>query len=276
MRIYFYPGTIGDVSLSTGPGSGEIIASWTSPGADGNQRTGASYVVKYSTYPDAIATQDYFANTAATFSQALSPLAPGGSETLTLTGLQPGTSYYVAIEARDGETPKNQGYLSNSTYTWAQIYVLGVDVANQSSPADFYGFGSVAMSSAVVSTATIRVTNTGTAPATWSLRAATTTAGSPWQLTRGALGTDVLRLSAGFDEVQPSTGAFSATSGDEDRMITTDTLASGATFSIDGSATGVNVPISQHRDVWFLLETPLATSTTAQQNIQVTVTANAP
>ncbi len=150
--------------------------------------------------------------------------------------------------------------------------VLAVDIQNLNGDPNSYGYGTLQMSSAVVSTATIRVTNTGTTAATWSLRAATTTAGSPWQITTGALALDQFRVSAGFDEVIPAAGTFGA----EDRMSGTDALSSGTVFTIDGSSTGVSVPIANSRNIWFLLETPLASSTTGQQDIQVTVTANTP
>lgn len=278
MRIYFYPGRISNIAASTGAAAGSVRLTFTAPGADGSQRTAAKYMVKYSTFPAAITDQNYFDNTATLFSAAVVPNSPGSAETVTITGLTPGTSYYVAVAARDCAFPtcedENQGELSNSTYSWAQVSSLGVDIVNLNGDPNSYGFGDMTMSSAVVSTSTIRVTNTGTVPATWSLKASTVTTGSPWQITRGALALDVFRLSAAFEEVQPSTTAFSASLGDEDRMITTDTLATGTTFSVDGSSTGVNVPIGASRRVWFLMETPLASNATAQQQIQVTVTAN--
>jgi hypothetical protein len=272
MKIYYYPGTITTVALSRTVNAGEISLTWNAPGADGARRTATSYVIKYSTHPAAITDQDYFENTATLFGQTLAPQTTGLVETFTLTGLTAGTSYYVAIEARDED--KNQGYLSNSTFTWAQAYVLGVDISNLTGAPKSYGFGAVTMSSAVVSTSTIRVSNTGTVASNWSLRAATTTAGSPWQLTRGALGQDLVRLSAGFHTVQPSSTTFSVSAGNEDRLITTDALSTGTTFTIDGSTTGVSVPVGASRKIWFLLETPPVTSTTAEQSIQVTVTAN--
>ena len=120
----------------------------TAPGADGNERTAAAYVVKYSTHPGAIVDYAYFENTATLFGQTLSPQAAGQLETLVLTGLQADTSYYIAVVARDED--KNQGDLSNSTFSWAQSYVLGVEIANLDGDPDLYGFGSLSMSSAVI------------------------------------------------------------------------------------------------------------------------------
>ncbi|MBI4395648.1 MAG: hypothetical protein HY548_01040 [Elusimicrobia bacterium] len=270
MRIYFYPGTITSVAPTPGTGAGTINLAWTAPGADGDQKTAAAYVVKYSTHPAAITDQNYFANTATLFQIVNFAQSPGSNESLTINGLQPGTSYYIAIEARDAA--KNQAYLSNSTYTWAQVSLLSVDIQNMDGDPDTYGFGTMNMSSAVVSTSTIRVTNTGTTPATWSLRASTITVGSPWQITTGGLGIDAFRMSAAFHGTEPLTANF----GVEDRLDPANKASSGADFTVDGSSTGVNVPVGNYRNVWLLLETPTATSTTQEQQIQMTVTAGAP
>jgi hypothetical protein len=56
-------------------------------------------------------------------------------------------------------------------------------------------------------------------------------------------------------------------------MVPTDQAASSTAFSIDGTQTGAAVPAGQSRNVWFLIDMPLSTSTTDQQAIQVTVTA---
>jgi hypothetical protein len=277
MKIFHYPGTITDLSPVPGTGAGQIRLTWTAPGADGKQRTVSKYVVKYSTHPDAITNQEYFESTATLYGiiDPGVPGSPGSQETYTLAGLTPGTSYYIAIEARDED--KNQGYLSNSTWTYAQATILSVLIENlDNTDPSQYGFGEMSMNSASVSTAAIRVSNVGTTPATWSLQASTITVGSPWQLTSGAVGFDAFRLSAGFDEARPPVGAFSSQSGSEDRLTPVDTLASSTAFSIDGSTTGANVSMTESRRIWFLMETPLITSTTEQQLIRVTVTANTP
>jgi hypothetical protein len=272
MKIYFQPGTVTTLTPVTGTNAGEINLTWSSPGADGYRRTATSYVVKYSTFPATIPDMNYFENTATVFGQAISPQAPGNLESLVLTGLQPDTTYYIAVIARDED--KNQSYLSTPASTWARSYVLGVSINNTSGAPKFYDFGSISMSSAVVSTATIQVTNTGTTASNWSLQAATNTLGSPWVLTRGNKSQDTFRVSAAFHGTQPSSTTFSSSLGFEDRLITTDALATATTFSIDGSATGANVPVSGVRNIWFMMETPPVTSTLSQQSIQVTVTAN--
>lgn len=272
MKIFFYPGTVTTLAPAPGTQAGELNLTWNAPGADGNRRIATGYVIKYSTFPTPISDMQYFENSATTYGHSLSPQSAGSIETLVLTGLQPDTTYYVAVVARDED--KNQSRLSSAASSWACSYRLGVTINNTSGAAKFYDFGAISMSSAVVSTATIQVANTGTVASNWSLRAATATALSPWTLTRGTQGQDQARVSAAFKATQPSSTTFSSDLGFEDRMITTEALATGTTFSIDGVYTGAGVPVSGTRNVWFMMETPPVTSTLSQQSIQVTVTAN--
>src|SRR5690348_3738300 len=97
MKIYFYPGTVTTLAPVPGTNAGELNLTWNAPGADGDRRTATNYVVKYSTYPNPIPNMQYFENTATTYGQSLSPLTSGGVESMVLTGLQPGTTYYVAV-----------------------------------------------------------------------------------------------------------------------------------------------------------------------------------
>jgi hypothetical protein len=156
---------------------------------------------------------------------------------------------------------------------WAVAYTTGTVWAELSVfiDADSYDFGAFEAPSSEVSTSTIRVINDSfDTPATWSLRASTITAGSLWKLVNGPMvDSDDFRLSAAFHDVQPSSSSFSA----DDRLILTDQTSSSTAFSIDGSSTGVAVPVGASRNIWFLMETPLSSGTTEQQLIQITVTA---
>jgi len=113
------PSAINDLSASTGVNSGEINVSWTATGDDGNSGTATGYVVKYSTA--SITNQSQF-DSANTCVQSWSPLPAGSTENHVLSGFNPGTTYYIAIEARD-EKP-NQGGLSNVPYALAQTDVI--------------------------------------------------------------------------------------------------------------------------------------------------------
>lgn len=75
-----------------------IRLNWTAPGDDGNTGTAVEYDVRYWTSPI----------TAANFNSATrwttgvpTPLVAGTSQTTTVTGLTPTTTYYFAIKAKD-------------------------------------------------------------------------------------------------------------------------------------------------------------------------------
>src|SRR6266487_2478459 len=103
------PGAINDLGGVTGANGGEVNLSWTAVGDDGMNGTAASYLVRYSVSPIASET-DW--NNATLFANSLTPKAAGGRESLTVTGLFPGTRYYFAVRSLD-EKPNLAG-LSNS------------------------------------------------------------------------------------------------------------------------------------------------------------------
>jgi len=82
---------------------------WTAPGDDGSTGTASSYDIRYRT--DAAITTANWA-TATPASGEPSPQAAGSAESFTVTGLNPGTTYYFAIQTAD-EVPNLSG-LSNS------------------------------------------------------------------------------------------------------------------------------------------------------------------
>lgn len=91
------PGWIDDLDATTGSAQGQIDLRWTAPGDDGMIGQAELYDIRYDT--DALSEQ--------TWSQATrvipspSPRPAGSSESLTLSGLIPGTTYYVGIKVYD-------------------------------------------------------------------------------------------------------------------------------------------------------------------------------
>ncbi|MFQ5868095.1 MAG: hypothetical protein ACE5IT_08940, partial [bacterium] len=87
-------------------------------------------------------------------------------------------------------------------------------------------------------------------------------------------GNDEFTLQAAFHSSQPSNDDISWKADD----ILTESLqqCTTAAFSIDGSQHGKDVPPSEIRNIWFRLKTPLSTSTTTQQSITVTISAEWP
>ncbi|MBL0057909.1 MAG: fibronectin type III domain-containing protein [Elusimicrobia bacterium] len=262
MRTFFFPGTITDLAVTTGPASGELRLAWSAPGADGREGRAALYKVRYSPFPAAILTQSDF-ETALDSANIVVPQLPNVAEpSFSITGLIPGTTYFVAVEARDADG--NQAELSNVPSKWAQFSLLSVDISSSS-----YDFGLFSQSTQTVSTSTIRVINNGTLPSTWSLAAATTTAGSPWVMTSGSPAPDRVSLSAGFHVNRPVPAQF----GPEDRMVPQGQNSSALAFSIDGTQTGAGVAPTAERNLWMLLETPTSSSVPGRQDFQITVVA---
>ncbi|RMD99733.1 MAG: hypothetical protein D6814_05025, partial [Calditrichaeota bacterium] len=90
------PAKVTDLGVQSFSGS-SITLQWTAPGDDGNSGTATQYEVRYSTSPI----------TSANFSSAtLAPNPPfpspsGTLETMTITGLSSGTTYYFRLKTKD-------------------------------------------------------------------------------------------------------------------------------------------------------------------------------
>jgi len=100
------PATITDLSAGN-PGQNSIDLSWTAPGDDGSTGTASEYDIRYST---SIITEVNW-DAATQVSGEPSPQAAGSSESFSVTGLNPATTYYFGIKTAD-EVP-NWSELSN-------------------------------------------------------------------------------------------------------------------------------------------------------------------
>lgn len=101
------PAAVTDLAVA-GSTQSSVTLTWTAPGDDGNSGTAASYDIRYALSQITDATWD-----AAT--QAVGepgPQVAGSSETFTITGLSPATSYWFALKTAD-EVPNISG-ISNS------------------------------------------------------------------------------------------------------------------------------------------------------------------
>ncbi|MEK6544267.1 MAG: fibronectin type III domain-containing protein [Elusimicrobiota bacterium] len=258
MEYYFYPGTISDVVVSSGDYAGSVDLTWTASGGNGSITTLTSYVIKWDTKP--ILTQAAFEG-ATTYAQVIVPKAPDGSESYTLTGLDRDTTIYVNIAARDAD--KNQSFLSNAASSVTAASALSIAI----SPSDL-GIMAIDIASSIVHGTPLRVTHDGNVFEDYAIRATTSTANTPWALA-GAPGTDLFTLKAGFHATKPSSTSYDAT----DIVTYFDKLSGAGQFSIDSSSTGTHVGIQQIRDLWLNILSPLLTSTTFQQKIDISITA---
>jgi chitodextrinase len=102
------PSAISDLATSNPTGS-SITLTWTAPGDDGMTGNATGYIVKYST-SGSITASNW--GSATTYTQSWTPAKNGTTETHTVTGLDPGTEYWFAVDSYD-EAPNYSG-VSNS------------------------------------------------------------------------------------------------------------------------------------------------------------------
>ncbi len=93
----------------TGSNTGEVDLSWTAPGDDGDTGTAAEYIIHYADSTiDSLAKWDAAMNI---IGEPVPQIA-GSAETLTVSGLVPGQTYFFALRTRDDSD--NLSDLSNS------------------------------------------------------------------------------------------------------------------------------------------------------------------
>ena len=88
--------------------------SWTAPGDDGTEGTAAAYIIRYNPLP---ITEETWA-TSTDVPNALVPQPAGSLESMTVTGLVPGSAYHFALKTQD-EVPNTPG-VSNTPRTQAK------------------------------------------------------------------------------------------------------------------------------------------------------------
>ena len=102
------PAAVSNLAAATGSNGGEINLTWTAPGDDGSSGTATTYIIKYSA--SAITTDAQF-NAATDVTGEPAPAVAGTNQSMTVTGLTPGQTYYFAMKTQD-EVP-NTSALSN-------------------------------------------------------------------------------------------------------------------------------------------------------------------
>lgn len=90
------PAAVTDLTASRPAGS-SVTLSWTAPGDDGNAGAAGHYELRYSTSP--ITTENW--TDAVRVGGVPAPREAGAQEETTVTGLDSGTVYYFAVQARD-------------------------------------------------------------------------------------------------------------------------------------------------------------------------------
>jgi formylglycine-generating enzyme required for sulfatase activity len=112
------PAPVTDLVATTGIAPGTVDLSWTAPGNDGTTGTASVYIVRYHTAPITEAT--WTAATDVTGEPA--PNVAGSIETMTVSGLVAGQTYYFALRTQD-EVP-NTSDVSNSPWAVGSLHSL--------------------------------------------------------------------------------------------------------------------------------------------------------
>ncbi|UCD17371.1 MAG: fibronectin type III domain-containing protein [Candidatus Zixiibacteriota bacterium] len=126
------PAAIDDLAASSGDYEGELTLRWTAPGDDGYEGIAGYYVILYSL--DTIDASNW--EQADLWVSPPSPLPAGQEQIFTLTDLQPGKEYWVAIKTVDDAF--NISELSNCTCGEAKFeFSLDADDEIAEVPTDF-------------------------------------------------------------------------------------------------------------------------------------------
>jgi hypothetical protein len=128
-------------------------------------------------------------------------------------------------------------------------------------------FGTVTASSVTVSSDSSHVVNDGNVTETYSLNLANP---GSWTAVQAAPVAEQYCLSAQFNGSQPTAVSFTYA---DHALSTTSTACSGTKFA--GDQTGLSVPATEARYLWFKFEAPSSTAVTTEQTIVVTITAAA-
>ncbi len=253
------PAAITDLTGLCDSGTGDVTLSWSTPGDDdwsGTLPSGSKYIIDYSTYSIQWSTTTYDVEI------ATSGVAPYTEVSHKITGLTGDTTWYFKIWTRD-EVPANWSGLSNGATVWVNP-ILSISIST-----DTYNFGTIDCATSTVSGSTITVTNDGNVIETYSIKCSSTTKWTP----QNTPGPNEFTLQSAFHPSEPT---------DDDLIWETDDILTDelepcttAVFSIDGTEHGKEVPPFDNNDrkLWFRLKMPLATSTTDQQNITITINA---
>lgn len=128
-------------------------------------------------------------------------------------------------------------------------------------------FGTVTASSVTVSSDSSHVVNDGNVTETYSLNLANP---ASWTAVQAAPGAEEYCLSAQFNSSEPTAVSFTYA---DHALSTTSTASSASKFA--GDQTGLSVPATEARYLWFKFEAPSSTAVTTEQTIVVTITAAA-
>ncbi len=265
------PRKVTSLTALTGFYPGEIELKWTTPGDDDDDQGQDDTVVLYkgarlyiattTIEADALSTAYWNAHRNSAEIQISTSISKPNQGYL-VTGLEEGVTYYFRMWLRNSHG--NFTALSNGATNTAAIAEIGVVIMGT----DTFNFGNMDLGASAVTGSSFTIRNVGNVKQDYSLSATTITTDSPWALD-SAPGIDKAVLRGGFKASAPALVEFGA----EDIIQFNDQISDSTKYAI-GASSGTAAHIGQDRFLWLRLDTPLMTSTTWQQDIQINVTGN--
>ena len=272
-----------------------IELSWISPGDDGwtGNIEGGLYRIRYSTYVTSdsdfwtTGTWNDFKNKFEIIWSTNTP--PLQQQRRRLTGLLPGVTYYIRIWTRD-ENSDNWSTISNAATSWAQIVVVGIYVTGYAelSWSTTYNFDWLQTNTSSITSYGLLIRNDGNVYEDYGLKIDTITMAevykTEWKIDNSSVvKNNIFVLEYIFYNLPPPTTYFGTAynSGTDD--VITDTIIWSAEGTKYHPPSEVNQPentkgirvipfednVDDLRKGWFMIRTPLATSTTEPQVIPV-------
>jgi hypothetical protein len=272
-----------------------IELSWISPGDDGwtGNIEGGLYRIRYSTYVTSdsdfwtTGTWNDFKNKFEIIWSTDTP--PLQQQRRRLTGLLPGVTYYIRIWTRD-ENPDNWSAISNAATSWAQVVVVGIYVTGYAelSWSTTYNFDWLQTNTSSITSYGLLIRNDGNVYEDYGLKIDTITMAevykTQWQIDNSSVvKNNIFVLEYIFYNLSPPTTYFGSAynSGTDD--VITDTIIWSAEGTKYHPPSEINQPentkgirvipfednVDDLRKGWFMIRTPLATSTTEPQVIPV-------
>lgn len=263
MMFLWAPGPITNLTAYQGLYGRSIQLVWTAPGNNGYTGilpAGSTYSIQRSTW----AGVGYSTGSVDAIFVSTASVNPGDYQSYNLTSLLQGVTYYVRMWTADERV--NWSSMSNSTNSLPTPLILSVTLQAPT----YYYFGSYATGASTDTATSFIVKNDGNVIEDYALSSYNS---GIWAMA-AAPATDTFELQTAFNGSRPS--PLSLYNNKNNKLTGVSTPCSATQFTIDGSQVGAQVDpfISPNRNLWFLLSTPLSTSTTAEQDMTFTVTAS--
>ncbi|MBL0058663.1 MAG: VCBS repeat-containing protein [Elusimicrobia bacterium] len=253
--------TTSTIAAAAGTFPGQINLSWNSAGDDAVYKNLiGNYRIQYSTTA-ATAWSDTSTPSGAVTVTLATTAIPGAAQS-TVLNVPTNDTYYIVLWSQDDVG--NWSLISNTANSVPQVIIRSLTLSPSS-----YDFGTQSVGTSSNTATAITVTNDGNIASTYSFFASTSTSGSPWSIGTALPSVDdVVVVLGGFHATRPATVDFGA----EDVIGPGNQSSSGTRYSIDGTQTGVSVPVAGARNLWIRLDTPTSSSTETPQNLTVTIT----